>query len=337
MKKFQSFEDVANYLSLEEVPFTDRKNEIMKNIDARATGLRTSHRKLTLVFTAILILITSVAFAYDRIYGYIKRHEIFVEAHDGKINEVLTDDRGNIVVQVGTMSRERHEELENEHMQRPTQSNEFKTIYEELEKELPEDKLALFIPVKDLESFSDFVILNNYRRYDTFEEFKEKLPSGSPIPNYIPEGFEFIKSDVTYSHEYIFELDYNYLKTLFEEAKSEGKDYYYKEFTNLNRLGSYSIDYRGNISLADEKMYVPSIHMIIKKGETTNLYVKDPDEVFTEVIEYKGRSFLREHIKKEDSYCTYYTYMYIDDELWTISISTGLSVEEVAKIVESIE
>ncbi len=29
--------------------------------------------------------------------------------------------------------------------------------------------------------------------------------------------------------------------------------------------------------------------------------------------------------------------IYIDDELWTISISTGLDINEISKIIESIE
>lgn len=337
MKKFQSFEDVSNYLNIEEVPFTDNKDEIIRSIDIKTASPRTSYRKLTLVFTVILILITSVAFAYDRIYGYIKKHEVFIESHDGVIKEVLTDDESNIVVQVGTMSREQSEKLNVESQQRPSQSKEFKDIYEELEKGLPEDKIALFIPVKNLKSFSDFEILNDRRRHNTFEEIKENLPSGSPIPKYIPEGLEFIKAEVFYKYEYLFGSDYNYLNILFEEAKNEGKDYYYKEFTNLNRLRRYNIDYRGNISLADEKKHVPSIHMIFKKGETTNLIVTDPDEVLTEIIEYKEKIFLKEYLRKEDSYCTYYTYIYIDDELWTITIYTGLGIEEIAKIIEGIE
>lgn len=333
MKKFQSFKEVSNYLSTEEVPFTDNKDEIIRNIDIKTASSRTTYRKLTLVFTVILILITSVAFAYDRIYGYMKKHEIFVESHDGEIKEILTDDEGNIVVQIGTMSREQHEKFEKESQQRPLKSKEFKRVYEELEKKILKDKIALFIPVKNLESFSDFEVLNDRHSYDTFEAVIENLPSNSPIPKYIPEGLEFIKAEAFYRYDYLFSTDDNYLNGLFEEAKNERQDYYYKEYTNLNKLGWYYLDFRGIISLADEKKHLPSIHMALKKGETTDLIVKNPDELVTEIIEYNGKKYLKEG----DLYYTYYTYVYIDNELWTITIRTGLSIDEISKIIEGIE
>lgn len=40
---------------------------------------------------------------------------------------------------------------------------------------------------------------------------------------------------------------------------------------------------------------------------------------------------------RNESSMKYYTYVYIDDELWTIEISLGQNIDEISKIIDSIE
>lgn len=336
MKKFQSFEGIANYLHTEEVPFKDNKDKILRNINAKNTSPITSYKKLSLVFAALLILITSVAFAY----GYIKEHEKFVEAHDGVIQAKLTDDKGNIVVQIGAMKSKNYAERKKESEQRRIVSDRFLVTSRTLENQLPNDKIALFIPVKGLESITDFQVLNWIENYFTIEETRENISSNSPLPKYIPEGFVFSKSLLLYGYEDFYKpyedkmIYKEFLTILFEEAKREGKDYYYKEYARFNEVNEYRLEYDSVGGTDNAQRFPQGLTVNFKKGPTTVLYDGATDKMITEVIEHNEKKYLRERN-------TYYTYIYIDDELWTIEIRVQviikLGIEEISKIIESIE
>ena len=72
------------------------------------------------------------------------------------------------------------------------------------------------------------------------------------------------------------------------------------------------------------------LHLSFKKGKTTVLQDSGTSELPTEIIEYNGRKYLKDDM-------AYYTYVYIDDELWTIEIGTGQNIDEISKIIDSIE
>lgn len=332
MKKLQSFEDVSNYLHKEEVPFKDNKEKILRSINAKATNPIASYKKLSLVFAASLILISSVAFAY----GHIAELERFIKTHDGAVQEKLTDDKGNIVVQIGVMNPENYEERRNESIQRDSVLNRFKYIYEDLEDKISKDKIALFIPVKNLATFTGHQILNWYDHYYTMEDTKKNIPDNSPIPAYVPKGFIFDKSLVRYKYEEFYEpykeeMTYReFLIKLFEETKKEGKDYYYKEFARLDEVLCYRLEYSNTSNEVNEDKVVPWLSLEFTKGESAVLSDNGTSKVVTEIIEHNGREYL-----KEESF--YYTYTYIDEELWTICVNTGLSIDEISKIIESIE
>lgn len=332
MKKFQSFEDVANYLSTEEVPFTDNKDEIIRNIDVKIASPRTSYRKLTLVFTVFLILITSVVFAYDNM----KKIKWFFESHDAIIQGELTDDKGNIVVQLGAMDPKNSEERKKDSRQRQSVSNRFRTVVRSLEDKLPDNKIALFIPVKNLESFTCHEILNFTEYYYTIEDTKNYIPDNSPIPKYVPEIFMFSRSEVNYNYEDFYEpyrevMTYKeYLEKLFKKAKEEEQDYYYEEFTRFDEVFRYKLEYINISDEVNEKNVIPWLDIIFFKGITATISDNGKGEIATEIIRYNSR----EYLKNENFY---YTYIYIGDQLWTICVNTGLDIDEISKIIESIE
>ncbi len=80
-KAFQSFEDVVNYLTTEEIPFTDCKQDIIKRLNARIYSKKNTYRKLCTICAISFTLIISAAFTL----GYIKEHTEFVKAHAGEI------------------------------------------------------------------------------------------------------------------------------------------------------------------------------------------------------------------------------------------------------------
>lgn len=332
MKKFQSFEDVNNYLHTEEIPYTDNKQEILKSIEVKAGNHRIGYKKVSFVCTVIFILIMTVAFTF----GYIKEHECFVKAHNGIIKDKLIDNNGNIVVQVGIMDPENYAERRHESEQRDIVSDKFADLSKSLEDKLPDDKVAVFIPVKDLESFIDLKILNSYENYYTIEDMKKNIPSSNPLPKYIPKGFDFSKALVFYDYEdfhapYEDKMTYKeFLEKQFNEAKTEGKGYYYKEYGRFNEIYRYILEYKTNNFQESKLDSTQILHLSFKKGKTTVLQDSGTSELPTEIIEYNGRKYLKDDM-------AYYTYVYIDDELWTIEIGTGQNIDEISKIIDSIE
>lgn len=334
MKKFQSFNDIENYLKREEIPYKDNKAEILKKMEFN-NSKRLSIKRIALVYAVLLVLITGVAFAI----GYIPEHKKFVDAHGGKIMDTLTDNNGEVIIQLGTIEYTNDSiERSIEEVKRQKVAKEFEDISESLDKQIPDDKVALFIPVKGLDRFIDLKILNSHDEYYTMEVTKDILPQDSPLPKYIPEGFTFEKADVFYNYENFYkpyekEMTFKeYLSKLFDEAKTLGKDYYFKEYKRLDASANYFLDYTGVKKDGDN--FESHLYLGIKKGKWTSLssnYVSSDNEI----IEYNGRKYL-----KVDEF-SYYTYIYLDDELWTISINLSrpniLDIEELFKIIESME
>ena len=325
MKEFQSFEDVINYLATEEIPFTDCKQDIMKRLNAGILSKKNTYRKLCIICAISFTLIISAAFTL----GYIKEHAEFVKAHAGEIRGKLVDDRGNIVIQAGVASEaEEYESRMLEQEQRKISVEKFDYIKKNLEDKLPDDKIAIFIPVKGLESFTDFSILNWCEYYYTIEDARDNISHYGPLPGYIPDGFAFIESGVYYEYENYYEpyeekMTYNeFLMKLFEKTKKDQKDYYYKEYNRLNEVRGYSLEYKGN----DEAQ---RIYLYFKKGKTTVLHDSGTEKLVPETIEHNGRKYLKDEF-------SYYSYFYIGDDLWTVRITAGIEEDEIFRIMESI-
>ena len=325
MKKFQSFEDVINHLIIEEAPFTDCKQDILKRLNYKILSKENTYRKLCIICAVSFTLIISAAFTL----GYIKEHAEFIKAHAGGIRDKLIDDRGNIVIQVGVVGEAvKYENRMLELEQRRISSEKFNNIKKNLEDKLPDDMVAIFIPVKGLEAFADFSILNWCEYYYSIEEMRNSLSYYVPLPGYIPDGFALVESGVYYEYEnyykpYEEKMTYKeFLMKLFEEAKKDQKDYYYKEYNRLNEVKGYSLEYKSN----DEAQ---RIYLYFKKGKTTILHDSGTDELMTEIIEHNGRSYLKDEF-------SYYTYFYIEDDLWTVRITAGIEEDRIFRIMESV-
>lgn len=243
MKKFQSFDDISNYLCTEEVPFEDRKVVILKKIDEISYKRNIMSRKLSIALTALLILSICVACTY----GVIK----------------LLDDRGNTVVQIGVLDKQ--------------------------------DKIIDHLDKRRIEATKEI-------RYYTLDEVKEHIPDNSPLPGYIPGGYGFNYSVIN---------------------PNTSQPAYWLNY--LNR----------NISNNEQKVIViTSLQLHITKGQLSVSVNKELPEMDTVIIEHNGKEYIKQ-IDGDNN--LYYTYLYIDDELWTITIATSLSDDEVFKIVEELE
>lgn len=333
MKKFQSFNDIENYLKREEIPYKDNKAEILKKVKLNTSNKRLSIKRIALASAVLLFFITGVVFAIDY-FGYIPEHKKFVDAHGGKILDTLTDNSGEVIIQLGTF--ERTDDYYNrsiEDAKRQKVAREFKDISEALGNQLHDDKVGLFIPVKGLDKIMDFKILNSREEYYTMEITRDILPQGSPLPKYIPEGFTFEKAYIFYNYENFYkpyekEMTYmEYIGKLFDEAKALGKDYYFEEYRRFEASARYFLNYTGDRDNIESKL-----HLDIKKGKWSSLsssYISSDNKI----IEYNGRKYL------EDDKFTYYTYIYIDEELWTIHVTkpSSLDIVEMFKIIESME
>lgn len=317
MKKFQSFNDIEDYLSKEEVPYKDNKEEILRKIECSTVKPGFKYKKLAFVSLVLLALVITVAFTY----GYIREHESFVKAHDANIIATLADNNGNIVVQLGIMDEdEKGKNSFEETTPRLSTSQEFEDVVQDLEDNLPNDKIGVFVPVKGRKYLYYFDVLNYDDKYDNLEDLKKNISDDSPIPKYIPKRFRFEEASVVYNINDSLSIDLN---KLFEEAKASGMDYIYREFERSNEVESYSIKYRSTSGFYGMSVY-------FKKGKTT--LIAETSKLYTETIEYNGRKCL----KSGDSY---YTYIYIDDELWTIEFMKPniVVIEEIFKMIESID
>lgn len=348
MKKFQSFDDIENYLKNERLPYTDNKDKILDKINNNIKYKKFTYKKVVLICAIALISITTVAFAF----GFIPEHDEFVKAHNGKINYTLTDDNGDIVIQLGEVDDvENDSKRQDEMIQREKVAKEFEDISNELENKLSNDKMALFIPVKGIDSFIEYDLLNydisNWiETYYTIEDIKNYIPKHSPLPKYIPKGFTFNKSDLVYFYEDANEINSReFLNKLFEEAKASGKDYYYKEYKRSSQSHSFYVEYKQTNSDKDTKIHFePRLNMRFKKGKTTRISeFSSGVEKKAKTIEHNGKKYLVESYTRDDGTrmedYRYYTYVYINDELWTIEISKSktIAVDEIFKIVESME
>ncbi|WP_066507744.1 hypothetical protein [Abyssisolibacter fermentans] len=332
MKKFQSFDDVEKYLKTEEVYYEDKKNIILKNIRRSSTSnQRFIYNKIVFVTILLLISVTMVAFTF----GYIPEHKDFVKEHNGDIKATLTDGNGNIVIQLGVMSdRDNYDKCMLKSQQREVVAEEFENITKLLKDKIPNDKVALFIPVKGLKSFVYFDILNSMEFHYTIKSIKNKIPINSPFPKYISKEYTFDQACIFYSYENFYkpyqkEMTYReYLEKLFTEAKLLDKDYYYKEYERFSKFDNFNLRYKGSIK--NKFNEYPQLDIFIKKGKMTSIIDSEISYSKTEIIEHNGKKYL-----KEDN--CYYTYCYIDDQLWIIKIVSSLTEDEIFKIMESIE
>ncbi|WP_425449206.1 hypothetical protein [Dethiothermospora halolimnae] len=106
MKRFQSFKGIEDYLKEENIPYEDNKDKILRNMKVAKDKKEVKHSRLPLVGMFALALIIMVAFKLGRI----PEHEEYVKNHRGNIRATLSDDMGNIVIQLGVMDRSDYEE-----------------------------------------------------------------------------------------------------------------------------------------------------------------------------------------------------------------------------------
>ncbi|WP_425449205.1 DUF4367 domain-containing protein [Dethiothermospora halolimnae] len=179
----------------------------------------------------------------------------------------------------------------------------------------------------------DFDVLNSDEYYHNFEDIKNSVLSNSPLPKYIPKNYTFEKGYIFYDHENFYkqyedEMTYReYRQQLFKKAKGLNKDYYYKEYKRLDSFKMYNLTYKA--SEKNEFGYYPSIYIRCKKGKTT--VIEDGNrEMNPKIISHNGKKYLKR-------LGAYYTYYYIDDELWTVEFMLGLPEDEAFKIMESID
>lgn len=341
MKKFQSFNDIENYMKTENVPYTCNKKEILKNLNDKVSNRKHFMYRKTILVCGILLLfisITSVAIAAITL-GFIPGHEEYVKSHKGKIISTLSDENGECVFQAGVIDDlDNYNERVIESRKRDEVQKEFEDVSKSLEDKLSDDKVALFIPVRGLDSFIDIQILNMDETYYSIKDMEKNGSVYFPVPKSIPQGFKFSSSNVWYGYEdfyepYSKELTYKeFLEKLFNEAKDQGKDYYYKEYKRYNTCGFFMLEYRGTAFDNENIETERSIQLIIRKGKNTIISDNNTGTLDMDMIEHNGRKYL-----VEDN--IYYTYFYIDDELWSIEICAPSTIarKEIFKIVESMK
>lgn len=332
MKKFQSYDDVEKFLMSEKIPYKDNKEKILEELKTKPNIKFHVSRKALLICAIFAILTFTVAFTF----GYIteQEHVDFVKAHNGEILSTLTDENGDVVVQIGVMDNSNFEERKLEEYERMAVAKRFENISQPLEDNLPDDKVALFIPVSGLDSIKDFDVLNDYEIYYTIEDIKNNIKGSIPLPEYTPDGFTFSDSLVFYQYEDYYKqyedesTHKEFLSQLFEQAKTVGEEYYYKEYTRYKDSESYWLNYSFNENSDISKKFT----VMIGKGKMSSLMDNGDREVQIETIEHNGREYL--YYDNE-----YATYVYLNGELWTIRIvkPKELETDDVFKIIESIK
>lgn len=331
MKKLRSFNDVENYLKIENVPYKDNKDEIQKKLNNMSNKKCSMSRRMVVACATLVVFVSITSIAIGITLGFIPEHDSFVASHKGKILNTIYDDE-NCVFQIGIVDdlenyNKRHEQSK----LRDEVAKSFEDISIKLEKKLPNDKVALFIPVEGLDSFIDYQVLNDAENYNAIEDIQSNMSNNLLLPKYIPEGFDFSSSEVFYYFEDFYkpyEKEFTfieYLNKLFDETKSQGKNYYYKEGKRTNTCRSFMIDY-------ESKEAETPLQLVVKRGKTTIISDVNKDSLYIKDIEYNGTKYL-----VEDN--IYYTYLNVNDELWNIEILAPSSVdnEEVFKIVESMK
>jgi hypothetical protein len=329
MRKFQSFDSIKNYLKTEIVPYEDKKYDILRNVITSKGKQRITFKKLSFVSVVSLVLVVSVAFSFGSDFSDL------IKSMNGVVKGILSNNKGEVVYQLGIRTdSESFEQRQAQREYRDKVKNDFMDLSKSLESKLPDDKVALFIPVKGLESFIYSEILNLKEYFYTIKDIRNSLPKDSPFPIYIPEEYTFEKSFAFYNFEPFYlpalkEMTYDeYLEQLFEEAKASGEDYYYKEYNRLNSIDEFHIWYRSTTENGFKGN--DSLSIRFSKGASVSVIDSKKDrEVKT--IEHNGR----EYLVYDDA--IYTTYLYIDDQLWNVEIVSNLDKSEIFKIIDGIE
>lgn len=336
MKKLHSFSDLETGLKQEKIPYEDHKKDILENLNTTKNNATYLTRKVLVICASLLLFIslTSAAIA-TKGFGLIPENQAFIEAHNGEIITSLYDTSGNCVYEIGIIQNENIEEHGNDMLKRHNLDNDFENISKSLEAELPNDKVALLIPVKNLDSFINLNILNSTETYKSIEDM-QKEGINVPTPAYLPEGFTFTEIMVNYQYEDPKELtDIQTINQFFNETKAEGKDYYYKEYDRYTSFGHIYLTYTNKVG--------KELFLRFRKGKGCSL--SDPVTIHqssdtTQFIEkeipiqksvYNGREYAVEDNN------TYHSYFYTSDQLWSILIlsSSYIEAEEIMKMVES--
>lgn len=326
MKKFHSYSDFETTLKQRNIPYEDHKEDILENLKTPKNNALNITRKAIILCASVLLFISiaTVAIA-TKGFGLIPSQESFIKDTNGEITTAIKDTEGNYVSQFGTCPTDENRDKELEELQKIQSElhKEYKPIKESLQASLPDDKLGIIIPVKDLDSLFTAYFLNNIETYDSKEDMSNNIIN-APFPKYLPPNYELSTIKVRYTRSTIDDLTEIFVKT-----KAEGKDYYYEECDRIPTSFTLTF-YNGSSKLCIE----------YKKGESSRLTSSDNHMPELEKFSHNNR----EYVCNEN--CTYFSYFYTSEQLWTINLETTdrytnrvitdhVTREEIIKIVES--
>ncbi|GMQ61088.1 hypothetical protein [Vallitalea maricola] len=330
-EKFHSMDDILDNLNQENVPFENHKSYILEelNKDINKKTYRIS-KKMAIACTAIILFIsiTSVAIATE---GF------------GLLRKNVKDKNGNIILEYGITDERKYKEDKDEFESRVYSYKIFSKFYNSIEQQIPDGKFALVIPVKNYNSY-----LPHSARFfggnKIFHSHEDMIKSNIkfPEPHYIPKEYSFSKSRMYFYHEnmgvcFDEKCNEDLFNKLFNEAKAEGLEYYYKELDvskdiKTENLKDVFLIYRKKESeeLKSEQMNFSELSITISNNKFS--IERNIDNV--EKREINGREYLVDGL-------VYNTYIYIDDQLWTVEVCSSFAYknrdEIISKIVENIK
>lgn len=335
MKKFHTFKDIENCLIEENVSYIDQKSSILEKASTSKPSIASKKMIIICATLVLFISLTSAAIATNG-FGLIPEHKEFIQSHDGNILASIYDKKGNCVYQAGIIDHSNNPAQREKLIQWDEANQKYQSLFDELESTLSDDTVALVIPTKELDSYTLYNVLNTSETYKDLSDIQGDS-FNIPLPQKLPNGYQLESVDISYDYTHFYNPDNNnlssmdYLKQCFEEANSQGLDYYYKEYDRLDTFNWFRLVYTDT--------YNHQLSISIKKGKGTIL--TEPLNETAKNDNFIATSYNnREYIKKgyEGTCGSIYTYYYIDDILYTISISNiyHLPIEDIMEMVESL-
>lgn len=331
-KKFHSMDDILDYLNQEKVPFENHKSYILEELDINMNKKTYKFsKKMAIACTAIILFIsiTSVAIATE---GF------------GLLRKNVKDKDGNIILEYGITDERKYKEYKDEFQSRVYSYKIFSEFYNSIEQQIPDGKLALVIPVKNYNSYLPHSarFFGGNKIFDSHEDMIN-CNIKFPEPHYIPKEYSFNKSRMYFYHQnmdvcFDEECNEDLFNRLFDEAKAEGLEYYYKELDvskdiKTKNLKDVFLIYRSekdSEGLKNEQINFLELSITISNNKSS--IERSIDNV--EKREINGREYLIDGL-------VYNTYIYIDDQLWTVAIYSSFAYKDrdeiISKIVESIK
>lgn len=318
MKKFHSFNDLETKLKQENIPYEDHKEDLLESLKTIKNNTSYLTRRVIIICASLLLFIslTTVAIA-TKGFGLIPSSESFIKDCNGEITHYIQDTAGNYVSQFGTCPTDENKDQKSQELEKIQDEldKEYESIKESLEANLPDDKIGIIIPVKNLDSIVRVYWLNGKETYDSIEDMRNNIIN-APFPTYIPFNYDISTIEVIYGRSTKDDL-----AKRFEEAKAEGKDYYYNEYDRIPRSFTLNFDDGWDKLGVDYRIGESSILTKVTSGEHALEFEK---------FSHNDREYLCQHNS------SYYSYFYASDQLWTINITTNvIKRDEVIEIVES--